>query len=411
MTSPADILQLLRTRPRDHSLPQPFYNDPAVFEQDMAAIWHREWLCVGVESEVAAPGQFITLTIGRSPIIVLRDAAGDVRGFHNSCRHRGSRILDAECGTAKGLVCPYHRWTFRLDGSLAWAPAMPEGFDKAAHGLVPLHVRLVSGTIFVCLAEHAPDIAPFAESVTALMAPHRLPTAKVALEERITVRGNWKLMMENSRECYHCAAQHRDLMKTLLDHYDFSNPRDHAEVNAFWDRMAALGLPSEVVEGPDFRANRLPFVNGAVSTTTDGRPAVDMLLGDVPHNDVGSLRWVHYPSTFNHALGDYAVVVRMLPLGPETTEVSTKWLVNPAAIEGRDYDLPRLKRIWSVTNDEDAALVERNQAGVNSVGYRPGPYSPEMEVGVIKFVDWYCRRLSAHLDAVVPVPAMAGAAA
>ena len=399
MTTTADTLRLLRTRPHEHSLPRAFYTDAELFELDMAAIWHREWLCVGAECEVAAPGQFITLDIGSSPIIVLRDTEGVVRGFHNSCRHRGSRILDAACGTAKGLVCPYHRWTYRLDGSLAWAAYMPADFDKGEHGLRPLHVALLGGTIYVCLAEQPPDFAPYAAAMTDLLAPHALHRAKVAHEERIVVHGNWKLMMENSRECYHCAAEHRELMKYFLDIYDFKNPRDNEQINGFWARMEALGIPCHIAEGAHFRATRLPFTNGAVSTTTDGQPAVTRLLGDVPNHDMGSLRWVHYPSVFNHALGDYAVMVRMLPLSPTTTEVYTRWLVDGQAEEGRDYDLPRLRKIWSLTNDEDRVLVERNQAGVNSIAYSPGPYSPELEAGVIKFVEWYCDKLSRHLGA------------
>ena len=397
MISEPEILHQLRTRPRDHSLPQPFYTDAAVFRHDLDAIFYREWLFVGVESEVGAPGQYITLTIGQAPVIILRDAHGAVRGFHNTCRHRGSRILDDACGTTKGLVCPYHRWTYRLDGSLAWAAYMPDDFDKSAHGLKPVHVHLVSGGIYVNLSDSPPDLRPYAESVAPLLAPHALHRAKVALTERIVVQGNWKLMMENSRECYHCAAQHRSLMKYFLDIYDFQNPTGHALIGAFWDRMERDGLPSRVVEGPDFRANRLPFINGAVSTTPDGQPAVARLLGGVPHQDVGSLRWVHYPSQFSHALGDYAVTVRMLPLTPMTTEVVTQWLVDADAVEGRDYDLQRLREIWSTTNDEDAALVERNQAGVNSPAYTPGPYSPAQEVGVIKFVDWYAEKLARHL--------------
>jgi len=397
MTGSADILHLLRTRPRDHSLPRTLYTDPAVFEMDMDAIWHREWICVGAAGEVAAPGQYITLDIGQSPIIVLRDQEGQVRGFHNSCRHRGSKVLDAECGTTKGLVCPYHRWTYRLDGSLAWAAYMPDTFDKSQHGLKPLHVRVVGGTIFVCLADQAPDIAPYADAMEPLLAPHDLGTAKVAYEEKIVVQGNWKLMMENSRECYHCAAEHRPLMKYFLDIYDFRNPKDNALISAFWDRMEADGVPSHIAEGPDYRATRLPFTNGAVSTTPNGLPAVTKRLGHVPHNDIGSLRWVHYPSIFNHALGDYAVMVRMLPLTPLTTEVCTKWLVNPAAIEGVDYTIDSLREIWSVTNDEDARLVERNQKGVHSMAYEPGPYSPDLEAGVIKFIDWYASKLARHL--------------
>ena len=393
----SDVLHLLRTRPRGHSLQRFFYTDPELFALDLAAVFHREWLCVAAECEVMGPGQYVALDIGGSPILVVRGADGVLRGFHNSCRHRGSKVVDGACGTVKGLVCPYHRWTYRLDGGLAWAAYMPEDFDKAAHGLHPIHVRAVGGTVFVCLAEQAPDLGPYADAMAPLLAPHALQTGKVALEERIVVGGNWKLMMENSRECYHCAAQHRPLMKYFLDIYDFKAPEDNALIRAYWDRMEADGLPCQIAEGPDYRATRLPFTNGGVSTTPDGKPAVAKLLGRVPHNDVGSLRWVHYPSVFNHALGDYAVMVRMLPLSPTTTEVCTKWIVNADAAEGVDYDLPRLREIWSVTNDEDAALVERNQAGVNSIAYQPGPYSPELEAGVIKFVDWYCAKLARHL--------------
>jgi Rieske 2Fe-2S family protein len=396
-TQAADVLQLLRTRPRDHSLPRLFYTDAELFRMDMAAVFHREWLCVAAECEVAAPGQYVALDIGDSPILVIRDDSGALRAFHNACRHRGSKVLDGTCGTARGLVCPYHRWTYRLDGSLAWAAYMPDDFDRAQHGLVPIHVRAVSGTVFVCLAEQPPDLAPYADAVAPLLAPHALQTGKVALEERIVVQGNWKLMMENSRECYHCAAQHRPLMKYFLDIYDFKAPSDNAMIRQFWDRMEADGLPCQIAEGPDYRATRLPFTNGGVSTTADGRPAVAKLLGHVPHNDIGSLRWVHYPTVYNHALGDYAVMVRMLPLTPTTTEVCTKWIVDAAAVEGVDYQLDRLREIWSVTNDEDRTLVERNQAGVNSIAYRPGPYSPELEAGVIKFVDWYAAKLARHL--------------
>ncbi len=397
MTTQADILQMLRTRPREHSLPRYFYTDPALFELDMAAVWHREWLCVAAESEVAQPGQYVTLNIGQSPILVLRDTHGEVRGFHNTCRHRGSKILDEACGTTKGLVCPYHRWTYRLDGSLAWAAYMPDNFDKSLHGLKPLHVRVMGGAVYVSLAENPPNFSAYADAMEGLLAPHALGRAKVAYEERIVVDGNWKLMMENSRECYHCAAEHRELMRTFLDIYDFKNPKDNALIKAFWTRMEADGVPCHIAEGPDHRATRLPFTNGAVSTTMDGKPAVAKLLGDVPHRDVGSLRWVHYPSIFNHALSDYAVMVRMLPLTPTTTEVCTKWLVNADAVEGVDYDIPRLREVWTITNEQDGTLVNRNQAGVNSVAYQPGPYSPDLEAGVIKFVDWYCEKLARHL--------------
>ena len=132
--------------------------------------------------------------------------------------------------------------------------------------------------------------------------------------------------------------------------------------------------------------------------TMDGKPAVSRVLGTMPTNDAGSVRWVHFPSTFNHALADYAVLVRMLPMGPQETLFTMKWLVHRDALAGRDYDPEALVSVWSATNDQDKVLVERNQEGVNSVGYTPGPYSQQAEQGVIRFVEWYCDTIETHID-------------
>jgi Rieske 2Fe-2S family protein len=203
--------------------------------------------------------------------------------------------------------------------------------------------------------------------------------------------------MENSRECFHCPARHHELVHALLHDYNFAEPGNDQLVRRFWERCASHGLVSEDNEGDDFRVVRLPLVKGALSSTMDGTPAVSRVLGTMPTNDAGSVRWVHFPSTFNHAFADYALLVRMLPVGPQETLFTTKWLVHRDAEEGRDYDLKKLVQVWSVTNDQDKALVERNQEGVNSAGYVPGPYSRHAEQGVIRFVEWYCNVLGTHL--------------
>ena len=270
-------------------------------------------------------------------------------------------------------MCPYHNWTYRLSGELIRARYMPEEFDRTRYPLRPVHVREVGGAVYICLAENPPDFAPYAAAVGRQLAPHALMDAKVAAEVDLVEHGNWKLVMENSRECYHCASGHRDLMRSLLDIYDFANPEAVETIGAYWAAWERAGLPAGVAEGPDFRASRLPLVNGARSVTIDGELAVKKPLGVEPPGAYGSLRWVHYPSTFNHAIGDYGVLIRMLPLGPQETLVTTKFLVARDAVEGVDYDLQRLTEVWNITNAEDKALVERNQAGVNSFGYRPGP--------------------------------------
>jgi phenylpropionate dioxygenase-like ring-hydroxylating dioxygenase large terminal subunit len=390
----AAVRGMLADRRPGFGLPGAFYTDPAIYEMDLAVIFEREWIFVGASCEIPKPGNFMTVTIGRTPVIVLRDRGGSLRAFHNTCRHRGFKLCEASHGHAPALICPYHRWTYRLDGTLAHAKYMPDDFRPEDFPLLPLHLREVGGTIYVCLADNPPDFAPYEAAMAAQLAPHGLRNAKVAHEDHLVEHGNWKMVMENSRECYHCATGHSELMITFLDIYDFANPEQNAAIRDYWDKWEAAGFTAQVAEGPQYRAARLPFTGTAQSITMDGKPAVARPLGQSPAGAHGSLRWVHYPSTFNHCLNDYTVLVRMLPLGPEKTLVTTKWLVDAEAVEGVDYTIETLTHVWKVTNDQDKALVERNQAGVRSSGYRPGPYSPSLEAGVVKFVDWYCGKLA-----------------
>jgi phenylpropionate dioxygenase-like ring-hydroxylating dioxygenase large terminal subunit len=394
----AAVRDMLARRKPGYGLPGAFYTDPAIYAMDLAHIFGREWIFVGATCEIPKPGNFMTVTVGHSPILVLRDRGGALRAFHNPCRHRGFKLCEAAHGHVPALICPYHRWTYRLDGTLAHAKYMPEDFRPEDFPLLPVHLRTVGGTIYVCLAEEPPDFAPYAAAMTAQLAPHGLEHAKLAHEDHLVEYGNWKMVMENSRECYHCATGHSELMRTFLDIYDFANPEQNAMIRDYWDKWEAADFTAQVAEGPHYRAARLPFTGNAQSITMDGQAAVARPLGQFPADAYGSLRWVHYPSTFNHCLNDYTVLVRMLPLGPEETLVTTKWLVDAEAVEGVDYDLETLTTVWKVTNDQDKALVERNQAGVRSPGYRPGPYSPALEAGVLKFVDWYCDRLATAGD-------------
>ncbi|MCB8883114.1 aromatic ring-hydroxylating dioxygenase subunit alpha [Acidisoma cellulosilytica] len=395
------LRRLIGSRKPGHALPGAFYTDPDIFATDIAVIFEREWIFVGASCEIPQPGNFMTVTIGRSPILVLRDRQGVLRAFYNSCRHRGFKLCEAERGHLPAIVCPYHRWTYRLDGSLAHAKFMPEDFRPEDFSLAPVHLRTVGGTIYVCLATEPPDFAPYQAAMTEQLAPHGLENAKLAHEDHLIEYGNWKMAMENSRECYHCASGHDELMRTFLDIYDFANPEQNALIGDYWNKWEAAGFTAQIAEGAHYRASRLPFTANARSITMDGHPAVAKPLGQSPADAYGSLRWVHYPSTFNHCLNDYTVLVRMLPIGPEETLVTTKWLVNAEAIEGVDYTIENLTQVWQVTNQQDKVLVERNQAGVRSSGYRPGPYSPAVEAGVLKFVDWYCGKIGAHADAAV----------
>ena len=407
MSTRPEMLSLLRSRQKFFTLPQRFYNDPSFYDIDLEAMFYRRWIFAGLECEISEPGEYFTLAIGRSSIIVLRDDEGEVRGFFNTCRHRGSRICETERGKATRLSCPYHQWTYDLKGKLRYAGRMHASFDPSGIRLKPVRIETLEGLIYVCLVDEAPDFGSYRAALQPYLLPHDLWNAKLAHSMDLVENGNWKLVMENSRECYHCPSRHPELMHTFKIDFDYQNPESDPTIAAFWEKCIAAGLPSGFEDGEDFRMSRIPFTHGAVSITMDGKPAVSRLLGHVPHGEIGSLRWAQYPSMFAHVLGDYAFFFRLLPIGPEQTLVTAKWLVNRDAEEGRDYDLQNLVKVWAVTNDQDLALVERNQRGVNSIGYQPGPYSQATETGVIKFVEWYARAMEGHLGTVARSPEIA----
>jgi len=151
-------------------------------------------------------------------------------------------------------------------------------------------------------------------------------------------------------------------------------------------------LPSEfrMDETGQFRVARMPLIEDAESYTMTGRNAVQRRLSDdVTINSIGTMLLFHYPSSWNHILGDHAISFRVTPLGPEETAVTTKWLVHKDAVEGVDYNLEELTHVWNMTNDQDRQIVEENAFGIRSPAYEPGPYSPLHEGGVMQFVEWY----------------------
>jgi Rieske 2Fe-2S family protein len=399
MADLAKIRTLLSERRAGHALPGGLYNDPEAFAFDQRAIFGRYWLQVGFEGELPKPGTWLAANLGLWPGLITRDRAGALHAFHNTCRHRGAQICAEGRGAAARLVCPYHRWTYELSGELAHAGRMPEDFDPAAHGLHPIRLESVGGILFVCFSDDPPDIAGFRDAFTPLLASHDLRTAKLAHEVTLVEKANWKIVMENARECYHCPGAHPELSRSFptgaSGHFDYGEDDGLARFNA---RMAELGLAVGPVEGDWWQAMRFALNDGCVSMTTDGRPTVTKLLCETGGGDVGSLRWSIEPHSFSHACGDYAFMFSAYPLSPGETLVSAKWYVHPDAMEGDDYEVERLIDLWNTTNLQDLALVENNQRGVNSPGFTPGPFSPEAEALALRFADWYYAAARAYLE-------------
>ncbi|MFJ5302774.1 aromatic ring-hydroxylating dioxygenase subunit alpha [Streptomyces sp. NPDC088350] len=408
-----DVGDLVARRTAGQSLEAPFYVGEEFFDLDIEAVFARSWLFVAAEAELPEPGDYVTVDLGSYSLIVVRDDDEDVRAFHNVCRHRGARILNEERGSVGNIVCGYHRWTYGVDGKLLYAESQAPGFDPSCFGLRSVHARTVAGLVFVCLAQEPPeDFDEVAARIAPYLAPHRLAEAKVATQIDLVENGNWKLTMENNRECYHCVGhpelqacyfpiygyQEKDIPPALRPAYERFLVAD-AEARETYD---SLGLPYAEIEELDtrptgFRIQREPLDLAGESYTPDGTAACARLLADFPTARLGRLSMHIQPNAWFHFMADHAITFSVIPLGPDRTLVRTTWLVHADAVEGIDYDLDTLTKVWNATNDQDAVLVARAHQGISSPAYLPGPYGPTEEQ-VEAFVNWYVTRLRAHLE-------------
>lgn len=401
MTGLAALIE--RQRP-GWTLDRDFYLDPAIAAAEAAAFWHRRWLFAVHGCEIAGPGAFATLTIAGDPVVVVRGRDGKARAFANVCRHRGSRVCAEEHGRVHRLVCPYHAWSYDLDGRLLTDVAA-HGADAASLGLRSHATHEVGGLVFVSLAENPEDIAPLDRVLSPQLAPQGLGRARIAARERYRVAANWKVVFENNRECFHCPVAHREYVRANYDVH-LTDPRRAAEIETRtraeaqrWSRLG-LGAPSLISDmtAEWYRVNRTPLVPGFVTESLDGRP-VAPVMGDYPEPDVGTLRVTVFPNFWMHGSGDHAVTTRLLPGAVDETLVDVAWLVGEGAEEGRDYDLARLKPFWQLTSEQDWTICGNVQAGMRSRAYAPGPLERVKERNVAQFIGWYLGVLRASLDA------------
>ncbi|NKK02553.1 Rieske 2Fe-2S domain-containing protein [Rhizobium leguminosarum bv. viciae] len=410
---PSTISALLDARADGHSLPAGLYVREDVFEADLEVFFHKHWICVGLDCDVPEPGDATVVDIGKTSLILLRDDDGEIRVLHNVCRHRGSRLLDPGKTIVSKLVCPYHAWTYELTGELSYAPHMGKDFDKECRSLKSVTFKSIDGLIYVCLSDNPPeDIALLEQAMTERLAPYDIRNAKIAFQTDVIEDGNWKLTMENNRECYHCSANHPELCVSFVD-LDFGfdpetlSPEDREQAEEHFrlyedgtKAWEADGFPSAAVEqladcATNFRTQRLIIAGAGESQTHDATAASSKLLGQMTRKDLGDTHlWGH--NSWNHFMGDHAVVATVIPLSAGKTLVRTKWLVHKDAVEGVDYDLDKLTDVWVATTDQDADLVARSHAGATDPAYQPGPYSRFSETNLDKFASWYIDRMRAH---------------
>ncbi len=388
------IARLLAAQASGYSLQQAFYRDPGIYERDIRRIYLRSWLYAGHESEIPNPGDYLLFEFAGESVIIVRGKAGEINALINVCRHRGSRVCVEATGRASKLTCRYHGWTYALDGSLLSASSMPDSFDKTRAGLKSIHVESLNGMMFVNLAGDPAPFEPIRRDLADCLRPYRLDRAKVAHRHSYPIAANWKLAVENYCECYHCAPSHPEYS---LGHSLALPEEEYADLlEKVMARAGACGLSGDSVNtlylgcdgfGNDRSYERYPLLRGHVTGSRTGEP-VAPLLGDIRDYDGGTTDFQVGPVTFALAYCDHVVIYRFTPRSVDSTDCDITWLVNGDAEEGKDYDVEELTWLWDVTTVADQCIIERNQEGVNSRYYEPGPYS-EREDFTRRFVDWY----------------------
>jgi Rieske 2Fe-2S family protein len=366
------------------SLPQEYFVSPEVFAREQTEIFSKEWLLVGHQSQLESSGDFFLVTIAGESLIVVRDQKSEVRGFYNVCRHRGTRLKEKACGHSSTIQCPYHAWTYALDGRLLGAPHMDDvpGFDKADYPLQRVNLGVWEGFIFVNLRDASTQRGGY--SLEDWFAPlkGKFPHWNMSLlqpAKRIEygVRANWKLMFENYSECYHCPGVHPQLQKV--------SPYDSAENDL--TEGPFLGGFMKINPGKSLTMSGDACALGIThaSRARDRAPAHDRnppqpIENDYDHeHEHDGKHRVFYYSIFPNMLlslhPEYVMVHQLWPQSPDRTLIVCDWLFHPDAFGRKDFNPEDAIEFWDVTNRQDWHVCELSQQGISSRAYQPGPYS------------------------------------
>jgi Rieske 2Fe-2S family protein len=366
-------------------LPAGWYFDPAHHARELERIWYRQWLYVCRGSEIAAR-DYRTVEIGDQKLLLVRDDAGVLQGFHNTCRHRGAALCREAAGRLPGgtLICPYHAWVYDLRGQLLRTSSkrLPEGFELRDHALYPVRVREWNGFVFMSLAAEPPDFAAAFDQPLARMDSWGLPGLALGHVFTKLIHCNWKIFWENYNECLHCPTVHPRLSqlvpifgRALLEERDDPDWASHAED-----------------ADPKWKGG---LRRGAESWSTDGR-ATGVRFEGLSEEDrrAGHIYMTGLPSMFIVGHVDYVRVVRLRPLGPEVTELVVEYLFKPETLVSPGFDLANIVEFTNLVMSEDADVCELNQRGLHAAPHRRGVVMPE-EYVIKQLHDWLRTQLGA----------------
>ena len=353
--TPSEVAAVRLPVDRASMLPPRVFHDPAIFDFEQAAWFGRSWLCVGREEDAARPGEYVLARPAGESAMVVRGEDDTLRAFHNVCRHRGSRILTEDAGRVVRFQCPYHAWTYELDGTLRRASHTDEliDFEPDHNGLVPVRLSTWQGFVFVTLDPEAPEL----EAGLADFWSHidQFPIAGLRRARRIEyeVRANWKVIGENYSECYHCPGVHPQLNR--LTPYDQGR---NLESNGRW-----AGGWMQLTGDADTMS---------VDGHRHGRPPLPGITAEDQRRIYYFLVW---PNLLLSLHPDYVMTHQVWPIDAEHSRVVCDWLFDPTTMAAPDFDPTDAIDFWDLTNRQDWRVCELQQEGTSSVAYTPGRYS------------------------------------
>ncbi|WP_166556043.1 aromatic ring-hydroxylating dioxygenase subunit alpha [Mycolicibacterium sp. CBMA 226] len=363
---------------KEHFLTQDWY------ERDLEAVWRPRWHYAAHESELSEPRSYVTFKLGDDEVIITRLQSGALTAYFNVCRHRGYPLAPEGNGKlGRNFVCQYHGWAFSTeDGACVSATKMHEGFDKTPWGLHKAWVEAYNGLVFVSLSREKPvgvteSFTSFADSEGAI-AGYDLSGLKVAAVDHVEVAANWKLVVENDDECYHCSLNHPELVKTIDPWHTFTVVEDLDKPQRLWtqDDWSIEDLTSNPYSQD--AGCRVPLPR-QTAHEGDELPIVQVFWQPSGHMVISP---------------DNVWIWTIRPLGPQLTIATSQFLVAADAEEGRDYDIESLTSLVLTTLGQDAALCEGLQKGLRMQPFKPGPLNPHHQGGIIEFYRWYQRCLN-----------------
>ena len=333
------------------SLPQKYFVSREIFGHEQKSIFAKNWVLVGHQSQIPNAGDYIIQTVIGESLIIIRDKSGNIRCFFNVCRHRGTRLIENDAGNCAAVQCPYHAWTYGLDGRLIGAPHMDEvpEFDKNDYPLNSVNLAIWEGFIFVNLEKNPRPLQEWFAPLTGKFSHWNMPLLRPAKRIQYDVRANWKLMFENYSECYHCPGVHPQLQKV--------SPYDSAE--------------NDLHQGP-FLGGFMK-INPGKSLTVSGNACASFV------GEIENLQQVFYYSIFPNMLlslhPEYVMVHQLWPQSPDRTLILCDWLFHPDAFPRKEFNPDDAIEFWDLTNKQDWHMCELSQEGISSRAYEPGPYS------------------------------------